>query len=171
MKIVFLSFLFLASFSVMGQNWGYMDRDDIAFLFDRNINDSTFNEDDYIFTLGALPSRMECRLNGLSDSLIRLYAKYDVLISLKDSVQKYYVIGNAAGRPVDITPKYALEKYNLILVYTHCTPCKYELEYRDIFQSLYSKKHGMSIEKLVYKIEQEAIEEHNRKYRASQEKK
>ncbi len=90
-----------------------------------------------------------------------------VLINLKDSVQKYYVIGNASGRPVNITPKYALEKYNLILVYTHCTPCKYELEYKNIFEKLYSKQNGENIEKLVYKIEREAIEEHNRIYNES----
>jgi hypothetical protein len=107
---------------------------------------------------------MECRLNGLSDSLVRLCAKYDVLISLNNDVKKYYVIGNSSGRPTDITPKYALEKYNLILIYTHCTPCKYELQYRKVFEELYLKKYGKNIEKLVYKIEDEAIEEHNRIY-------
>ncbi len=45
-----------------------------------NLCYTVFNEDDYAFILGSLPDRMECRLNGLSDSLIRLYAKHDVLI-------------------------------------------------------------------------------------------
>jgi hypothetical protein len=62
MKIVLLSFFLLISSTAFGQNrswdWGNMDSTDIAFLFNENKTDSTFDEDKFIMTLGSLPDGM-----------------------------------------------------------------------------------------------------------------
>ena len=107
---------------------------------------------------------MECRLDNLSDSLIEYYAKYDAFYSMRDSVKKYYEIGNASGSPFNTAPKIAKEKYNLILVYTHCTPCKYQLKYSHFFEKFYLERYSKSIRKLISEIEKEAREEEIRIY-------
>ena len=114
--------------------------------------------------------KIECRLDHLSDSIIEFYAKYDAFYSVKDSIKKYYVIGNAAGRPFTTAPKIAKEKYNLILIYTHCTPCKYQWKYSRFFEEFYLERHGKSIRKLIAEIEKEARKEEIRIYEENKNK-
>lgn len=112
-----------------------------------------------------IENEMECRLDNLGDSLVEFYAKYDAFYNVKDSVKKYYIIGHAGARPFDVAPKIALEKHNLILIYTHCTPCKYQTKYRDFFRKFYLEKYGESIDKLVHEIEEEIMVERRKEYK------
>jgi len=184
MKIILLSFFFLlVSCTAFGQDFKNMsDSEAKARAFNDSLDDShikeTFEEDlkvaSEVFSRRELlhisyssydMDRTECRFDKLSDSLLLFYAKYDAFYSVKDSVKKYYVIGNASGSPFNLAPKVALEKYNLILVYTHCTPCKYQLKYSAFFEKFYFEKYGKDIEKLIYQIEEEIMVEERKSHK------
>lgn len=169
MKIILLSFLLLISSSAFcqAQSWLKLDSSRVQSFFkeDTTIVYSTFSDKEIRFMYNYMVENdIECRLDNLSDSLIEFYAKYDAFYSVKDSVKKYYVIGHAGARPFDVAPKIALQKHNLILIYTHCSPCKYQTKYRDFFRKFYSERYGQSIDKLISEIEEEIMVERRKNY-------
>ena len=134
MKYYILALLFLQSFTIL------KSQSDTSMLIYKEV-----------FEMEFIDSRVECRVNYTTDSLLHAAVLHDVTFNLYNQYPIYYRIGNIGN--IDEYQKIAIEKYNLNLIYTYCVYCRYQKEYNKYFSKMYFEKTGKKIENIISEIE------------------
>lgn len=80
-------------------------------------------------------------------------AELDAKRSFSKRFKIYYRLGHADGILIEKVQEEMIIKHHIILIYTHCTPCRYQRSYNKVFEKLYFEDNSESLSSIIRRIE------------------
>ena len=137
------------------------NKDTIRLKKIEKIENTTFELDSISWGFGSeIEEDIECRIRYENDSILEKHVMYDVIQNLYSLVNGkigvYYVNGGNAVLMTEEVNKFMLEKYKIILKHTHCTPCKYQILYSELFNEHYKAVFGEDMHNVILTYDKQA---------------